>query len=109
MPNTPQKRIVLADFDNVIHDAFLGYGDGTIYGSPIPGANFTLRNLMDKYDVRIFTSRTKSEWPQMKLWLKANDLPLLEITNTKPKGMKALIDNRAIRFVSWVDVASYLL
>jgi len=102
-------RTIAVDFDLVIHDGYRGYDDGSLYGEPIEGAKFTLDNLIKKYNVVILTSRTEEEWPKMRVWLEKYQLPQLEITNTKPKNMQALIDNRAIRFVSWADVASYFL
>jgi len=103
------KKTLLIDFDNVIHKAGEGYKTGDIYDGPVKGAVFTLNKLISAgYDPKIFTAREQSEWPKIRTWLRDNGFPKLVITNKKTPAL-AYIDNRAIRFISWSDIASYFL
>ncbi len=112
------RKTVAVDFDGVIHSYEKGWHDGSIYGTPIPGAFEALRELMEKYCVFIFTTRNChqiAEWLEDKGGFKtttddsrfAHPLLLdgsfwstpgiLLITNQK-LGAIAYIDDRAIRF-----------
>ncbi len=111
------RKTVAVDFDGVIHSYEKGWQDGSIYGTPIPGAFEALRKLMEDYYVFIFTTRNCQ---QIAEWLEsygfttstddsrfAHDLiwdgsfwgteGVLLITNQK-LGAIAYIDDRAIRF-----------
>lgn len=51
------RKTVLVDFDKVIHSYYDGWGDGTIYGTPMEGAKEGMLELMKNYKVKIFTAR----------------------------------------------------
>src|SRR6185369_8998400 len=61
------RKTVAVDFDGVIHSYENGWQDGSIYGTPTPGALEALRKLMEDYNVFIFTSRHTG---QVAKWLK---------------------------------------
>ena len=47
------KKVVAIDFDGVLHDAHQGWGDGTCYGDPLPGAIEAVKKLAENYDIVI--------------------------------------------------------
>lgn len=122
---------VAVDFDGVIHRYSKGWADGTIYDEPIEGSLESLRDLMDKFAVFIFTSRYVvhvSEWLEERGFKTDIDdsrfhhtpewngdfwdtRGVLLITNKKIAAA-AYIDDRAIRFESWTqalaDLESYV-
>lgn len=99
---------IAVDFDGTIHSYERGWADGTIYGTPIPGAFESMRKLIaDGYHVFIYTARI---WGWGKAthnavqrhlilkWLKANgarDLALQCPIIAKPPAT-AYIDDRAV-------------
>ena len=103
------------DFDGVIHRYSRGWGDGTAYDDPMPGAIEGLKLLMDHYAVFIFTSRNSD---QVLKWMADNtdiscvtdeqvptrtfyDLKgTILITNRKLPAV-AYLDDRAVKFTSW--------
>lgn len=102
---------IAVDFDGVIHAYSKGWGDGSIYDEPLPGAFEGLRTLMEYYPVFIFTSRDEREVAR---WLYArgfttcytwdgpfwNERGILLVTNRKLPATSYL-DDRAVRFVNW--------
>ncbi|MFJ8054928.1 hypothetical protein [Streptomyces sp. NPDC096142] len=60
---------IAVDFDGVIHAYSRGWGDGSIYDPPMPGALDGLRALLDQDTVFIFTAR---EPEQVAEWLIAH-------------------------------------
>lgn len=69
-------------------------------GKPVPAMLKRVRAWLNKgYDVRVFTTRADQpgQVKAVKAWLKANELPALEVTNIKAPGLLALWDNRAVR------------
>lgn len=104
------NNIICADFDGVLHKCSKGYGNGVIYDIPTENSQFTIKNLIrGGFKVLVFTSRDKRQYPKIRAWLEKNGFPKLEITNVKPKGALAFIDDRAIRFTSWADIVHYFL
>jgi hypothetical protein len=57
-------QTVGVDFDGVIHSYEKGWQDGTIYGTPMPGAFDALERLREKYAVFIHTTRNADEVAQ---------------------------------------------
>mgnify|MGYP003349447898 FL=1 len=57
------KKTIALDFDGVIHDAYEGWGDGTCYGEPLPGALEAIKSLSEKYKVVIFTAKARIDRP----------------------------------------------
>lgn len=115
-------RTLAVDFDGVIHAYSRGWQDGTIYDGPVPGAFDALRELRQRYDVVIYTTRASETEPYpatygggwgvrasgvlaIQRWFReqgAADLADLRITHHKPLAV-AYIDDRAIRFTNWQE------
>ena len=120
------RKTVAVDFDGVIHSYEKGWQDGSIYGTPMPGALEALRELMEKYYVFIFTSRhclQVAQWMQSHGFQVTTDDSLYDTWDQQTTGAdwngvfwqtagillitnhkfaaSAYIDDRAIRFESW--------
>jgi hypothetical protein len=94
------RPTVLVDFDGVIHRYSKGWHDGTAYDEPIHGAKAALGMMTEAgYDVVIFSTRKQA---QIIEWLYEYDFPQYLVTDTKMPAV-AIIDDRAIRFTSWLD------
>jgi hypothetical protein len=107
------------DFDGVIHDDYLGFHDGTIYGDLIPGSKESLELLAKNYKLIIFTAKAKPSRPLVNgktgieliwEWLSKNGLSHLisEVTAEKPRAF-AYIDDKAIRFSNWQATIDFLV
>ena len=119
-----QRKTLAIDFDGVIHSYELGWQDGSIYGTEIPGAFGALRFLMELFNVYIHTSRDPIAVAE---WLGSNggfncrvDLPAakierqfwsdpdwLLITDQKLPAL-AYVDDRGVRFENWQDTLGQL-
>lgn len=69
-------------------------------GKPVPGMlEFVKRMVNNGIRVKIFTARAAdpNQVALITKWLKAQDLPPLEITNVKDYGMQTLYDDRAVQ------------
>lgn len=98
---TDYKPRLLIDFDGVIHAYSKGWADGTAYDRPMPDAKNALARLTKQgYEVVIFSTRRME---QIRDWLKRWDFPDYRITNIKEPAV-AMIDDRAIRFLDWLQV-----
>ena len=106
-----ENRNLAIDFDGVIHDDYLGFHDGTIYGPVIEGSEVALRELSKTFRIVIFTAKAKPSRPiiggktgvdLVNDWLKKHNLDkyISEVTAEKPRAI-AYIDDKAIRFTSW--------
>lgn len=49
--------VVAIDFDGVIHDDYLGFHDGTIYGPPIEGALEAIKLLSVRFKIVILLQK----------------------------------------------------
>jgi len=102
-------KTICIDFDGVIHDNPRGFQHGDIYGKPSKGAVFTINNLVrNGYKVVVLTARGEEYWDRVSLWLARNGFPQMEITNVKPPA-QCYVDDKAIRFISFKDLAKYYL
>ena len=118
-PGFEKKRKTIAiDFDGVIHDASNGWGDGTCYGSPLPGSIDSIIALSKIYDIVIFTAKAKSDRPLVngktgkdlvKEWLsKYNILECVnDVTSEKPRA-ELYIDDNGYRFINWDDTIDFI-
>ena len=108
-----ETRNIAVDFDGVIHKSSKGYYDGTIYDEPVDGARTSLKRLSEKYDVVIFTCKSKPDrglvngktgtqlvWE----WLEEHDMAqfVTKVTAEKPRAVK-YIDDKGVQFKSWID------
>ena len=108
---------IAIDFDGVIHE-FHGWGDGTCYGDPLPGALDAIKELSKSYNIIIFTAKVRPDRPLVNgktgyelvdEWLKKYNVKkyIGEITHEKPRA-EYYIDDKAIRFIEWEDTLDFL-
>ena len=113
-----QSTTVAIDFDGVLHDAYQGWGDGTCYGDPLPGAVDAIKELSKKYKIIIFTAKAKPDRPLVngktgvelvKEWFeKYNILDYIyDITSEKPRA-ELYIDDNGYRFENWNDTLNFV-
>lgn len=114
------ERTIAVDFDGVIHSYRGGYKDGTIYDEPMPGAFEGLKRLMRFACVYILSTRSPSqiaEWMAAKCDIPCVALPsgavqwrkpgVIGVTNEKLLCTH-IVDDRAVRFTNWTDIANLL-
>ena len=108
----PDEKINIGiDFDGVIHNCSKGYYDGTIYDTPVEGAEVALKRLSEKYTIIVYTCKARADrglvsgkngielvWE----WLETNNLSkyVSKVTAEKPRAV-AYIDDKAFRFSDW--------
>lgn len=113
-----QSNVLAIDFDGVLHNADKGWGDGTCYGEPFPGAIEAIKELSKKYKIIIFTAKAKPDRPLVngktgtmlvQEWFeKHNILSYIEgITSEKPRA-ELYIDDNGYRFYNWEDTLSFI-
>jgi hypothetical protein len=114
-----ESNTIAIDFDGVIHSFELGFHDGTIYGTPLPGSIDNIKRLSEKFKLVIYTAKAKSDRPLINgktgtelvwEWLgKYNiDSYISEVTAEKPRAI-CYIDDKAIRFIDWNQTMKELL
>jgi hydroxymethylpyrimidine pyrophosphatase-like HAD family hydrolase len=102
--NFRHVKTIAVDFDGVVHSYEKGWNGGSIYGTLKEDCKEVIDGLKAKgFNVVIFTARENLD--DVREWLIKMDLEL-EVTNTKPPAI-AYIDDRAIRFTNWKDMANY--
>lgn len=103
----PDRKIVLVDFDGVLHSYKSGWaGAAIILDGPLPGAIAWLESLLESpdLDVRIFSARCNDPRAidAMIEWLRHHKIrqDLLEVLKFQPGKPKAhlIIDDRAVQF-----------
>lgn len=102
------KRIAV-DFDGVICERFgIPRGREWVDSKPMEYANEAIDHLIRSgFEIYVFTNRPQKEWKKIENWLYRWCFPTLKITNKKLPNTLAYIDDRAIRFTSWLDVTKY--
>lgn len=114
----PKVKTIAIDFDGVIHNANLGWGDGTCYGDPIPGSIEAVKKLASNYRIVVFTAKAKADRPLVNGktgvelvtdWLKKYGLVnfVSEITSEKPRA-ELYIDDNGYRFENWNDALNFV-
>jgi hypothetical protein len=114
-----ESQVIAIDFDGVIHSFELGFHDGTIYGTPIPGSIEAIKKISKKYKIVIYTAKAKKDRPLINgktgielvwEWLKKYDIDqyIQEVTAEKPRAI-CYIDDKAIRFIDWNQTLNDLL
>lgn len=112
--NNDESTQVGIDFDGVIHSNNLGYHDGTLYGSPLPGSIESLRKLSQKYTIIIYTCKARKDRPLINgktgselvwEWLRKYEIDNIVklVTSEKPRAA-FYIDDKAYRFDNWESV-----
>ena len=115
-PGLENERSNLAiDFDGVIHNFDKGWYDGTCYGEPIEGSLEAIKELSDKYNIIIFSSKALPDRPLVNgktgkqliiEWLEKYDVLkyIDEITYFKPRA-EYYIDDKGISFKNnWKEI-----
>lgn len=113
-----QSMVVAIDFDGVLHDAYQGWGDGTCYGDPLPGAIDAVEELSKKYKIIIFTAKAKPDRPLVngktgvelvKEWFEKHNILnyIYDITSEKPRA-ELYIDDNGYRFENWSDTLKFI-
>lgn len=114
-----EKKIIAIDFDGVIHNHYLGYHDGTIYGEAISDSIESIKNLYDMgYEIIIYSCKCHPERPLVKgksgkqliwEWLKENkiDKIIKEVSWGKPHAL-IYIDDKGYRFENWKDTMKFM-
>ena len=113
-----EKQNLAIDFDGVIHNADKGWGNGTCYGEPLPGAIDAIKRLSENYNIVIFTAKAKSDRPLVngktgaKLvyeWLQKYQIEqyVFSITSDKPRA-ELYIDDNGYRFKNWNDTLKFV-
>ena len=112
-----ENNNIAIDFDGVIHD-FKGWGDGTCYGEPLEGSIEAIQNLSKKYNIIIFTAKSKPNRPLVGgktgtqlvwEWLEKYNLTeyVKEVTAEKPRA-KIYIDDKGYRFNNWKETLNFI-
>lgn len=115
----PDEKVNIGiDFDGVIHRCSKGYYDGTIYDTPIEGAEEALRELSEQYTVIVYTCKAKPDrglvngktgtqlvWE----WLEKNNLSkyVSKVTAEKPRAV-CYIDDKGVQFDNWENTLNTL-
>lgn len=113
-----ERKVLAIDFDGVIHNAHLGWGDGTCYGEPIDGAIDAIKELSKKYEIVIFTAKAKPDRPMVdgktgielvKEWFEKYLILdcISTITSEKPRA-EIYIDDNGYRFQNWRDTIKFV-
>ena len=113
-----EKQNLAIDFDGVIHNADKGWGNGTCYGEPLPGAIDAIKRLSENYNIVIFTAKAKSDRPLVngktgaKLvyeWLQKHQIEqyVSSVTSDKPRA-ELYIDDNGYRFENWNDTLKFV-
>ena len=115
-----EKNNLAIDFDGVIHNFDKGWYDGTCYGKPIEGAVNAIKQLSEKYNLIIFTSKALPDRPLVNgktgkqlvtEWLDEYDLLqyIDEVTYYKPRA-EYYIDDKALSFKNnWDKILKTIL
>ena len=113
-----EKKNLAIDFDGVIHNADKGWGDGTCYGEPLPGALEALKLLSQKYKIIIFTAKAKTDRPLVNgktgsvlvwEWFKKHNVDqyISYIASEKPRA-ELYIDDNGYRFENWDNTLKFI-
>lgn len=117
--NKEESNTIAIDFDGVIHSFELGYHDGTIYGTPLPGSIDNIKRLSKNFKLVIYTAKAKPDRPLINgktgielvwEWLGKYkiDSYISDVTAEKPRAI-CYIDDKAIRFIDWDQTMKELL
>jgi len=113
-----EKRNLAIDFDGVIHNSNKGWHDGTCYGEPILNSIESIKLLSKKYNIIIFTAKSKPDRPLVNgktgkelvwEWLKRYNVDqyVTLVTSEKPRA-ELYIDDNGYRFINWDDTLNFI-
>lgn len=98
------RQTIAVDFDGVVHRYSKGWGDGTAYDPPMPGAIDALKKLMETYNVYIFTTR---DLRQVEAWFaKHTDIPTILVGLNEVRFDRKHyvgLSNRKLVSILWID------
>ena len=116
-----ESKVVAIDFDGVIHNNFLGFHDGTIYGEPIAGAPESIKKIFEMgYKIIVYTCKSHPDRPLVNNktgtelvwdWLSEKGIGdyIEDVVWGKPHAV-AYIDDKAIEFKSnWKEVIERII
>lgn len=100
---------IAIDFDGVLHGYSQGWGDGSIYDPPVPGAGEAMKKMKEAgHTLYIFSTRTNpifkkkdqanDQKKMMEDWLKEHDIPFDKVWTFGKPMADIFIDDRAIGF-----------
>ena len=111
---------IAVDFDGVIHSYDKGWGDGSIYGKPLPECKRSLEKLR-KLGAKIIIHSTRAvdrivcgersvgQYAEMADWLDHHEIPYDEVWTGQGKPFAHVyLDDRAMKFENWHREASFL-
>jgi histidinol phosphatase-like enzyme len=107
------KKVIAIDFDGVIHNDYLGYNDGTIYGEPIEGSIQSIKRLSENYTLKIYSCKSNPNRPLITEktgteliweWLEKHGIKenISDVVWGKPNAV-IYIDDKGYRFENWND------
>ncbi len=115
-----EEKSIAIDFDGVIHNDYLGFHDGTIYGEKFPGVDNALKTICAMgFEIIIFTAKAKPDRPLVNNktgielvweWLELQELGqyIVAVTAEKPRA-KVYIDDKAYRHKNWFETMEFLI
>lgn len=106
-------KVIAIDFDGVIHDDYMGYHDGTIYGEPIENSIESIKELSKKYVLKIYSCKSNPDRPLVNKktgtdliweWLEFYGLKdyISDVVWGKPNAI-IYIDDKGHKFENWND------
>ena len=103
---TNRKPIISVDFDGVLHSYTSGWeGPRNIPDPPVDGALEWLADIVNHFDVQIFSSRSRYLFARraMKRWLTRNYLALAPSYSKTPSWLREIIARNTFEDPWWVD------
>jgi|TARA_Y100000389_G_C17440830_1_gene508450 histidinol phosphatase-like enzyme len=112
------NKVIAIDFDGVIHNDYLGYNDGTIYGEPIEGSIQSIKRLSENYTLKIYSCKSNPNRPLINQktgteliweWLEKHGIKenISDVVWGKPNAV-IYIDDKGYRFENWNDTYTQL-
>jgi len=112
------NKVIAIDFDGVIHNDYLGYNDGTIYGKPIEGSIESIKRLSENYILKIYSCKSNPNRPLVDEktgtdliweWLEKHGIKekISDVVWGKPNAV-IYIDDKGYRFQNWNDTIEQL-
>tara|TARA_B100000902_G_scaffold148145_1_gene144958 strand:- start:364 stop:753 length:390 start_codon:yes stop_codon:yes gene_type:complete len=112
------NKVIAIDFDGVIHNDYLGYNDGTIYGEPIEGSIQSIKRLSENYTLKIYSCKSNPNRPLVDEktgteliweWLEKHGIKenISDVVWGKPNAV-IYIDDKGYRFENWNDTIEQL-